>query len=103
MRHLGTATGVLNFVRQLSCAVAVAVFSTILLAAAGVSTNSEANWGRDLSLSLPSGLALSKAYEYLFLTAAFCLAMAFYNIMRMEERPLRSSVATAAPAAASAD
>jgi hypothetical protein len=101
MRHLGTVTGVLNFVRQLSCAVTVALFGTIMLAAAGVSTTGATGWGRGMTLALPNGLAMKDAYEYVFLAAAFCIAVAVYNLARMEERKLRSSVAsTAAPAAA---
>lgn len=99
-RHLGTVTGVLNFMRQLSCAITVAVFGTILLAAAGVSSGADAGWGRNLSLALPSGTAMAEAYQYVFLAAAACLAMSFYNLARMEERPLRSSVSTVAAASA---
>jgi EmrB/QacA subfamily drug resistance transporter len=90
-RHLGTVTGALNFMRQLACAITVAVFGTILLAAAGVSSGSAAGWSRNLSLSLPGGTAMAQAYEYVFLAAALCLALSVYNLSRMEERPLRSS------------
>jgi hypothetical protein len=91
-------------VRQLACAVAVAVFGTIMLAAAGVSTTGSAGWGRGMTLALPSGVAMKDAYEYVFFAAAFCIAIALFNLARMEERKLRSSVAsTTTPAASAAD
>jgi hypothetical protein len=36
---------------------------------------------------------LADAYGYVFLTAAACIAISLFNIIRMEERPLRSGIA----------
>jgi len=87
--QLGTATGAMNFFRQLAGAVIVAVFGAIVLGGAGTSgltletLAAQANGG---------GLAhgdLVQVFRWLFMAAAACLGLGLALLGVMEERPLR--------------
>ena len=81
--QLGTATGTLNFFRTLGGAIIVAIFGAIVLGGrpdgAGVTTL--------------EGLAsahgdLAPAFHWVFIAAAICLAIAFFSLLAVQERPL---------------
>jgi sugar phosphate permease len=81
--QLGTATGTLNFFRTLGGAIIVAVFGAFVLGSA-------ANGAGIITLE---GLAaahadLAPAFRAVFVAAAICLAIAFFSLLAVEERPL---------------
>jgi EmrB/QacA subfamily drug resistance transporter len=97
--QLGTATGTLNFFRQLGGAIVVAVFGAIVLGGSHVSGPvvlerlSEAG-GAATDLVLP--------FRFVFIAAASFLSAAFIAVLCIVERPLRGPAARpqSAPAAA---
>jgi MFS family permease len=86
--QLGTATGAMNFFRQLAGAIIVAGFGAIVLGGAGTS-------GLTLeALAAQGGAALAQAdlaqaFRWVFAAAAACLAAGLVLLAAMEERPLR--------------
>jgi EmrB/QacA subfamily drug resistance transporter len=84
--QLGTATGAMNFFRQLGSSIFVAVFGVILLGGAGNAT-----------LQSPDSIPLS-AFFYMFMATFLGFAVAFMFIVLMEEQPLRSGAKHAAEA-----
>jgi EmrB/QacA subfamily drug resistance transporter len=82
--ELGTATGAMNFFRQLGSALLVAVFGTILLNAGQVApaTTSEAG----------------DRFFVMFLATAIGFGISFVALLFMEEKPLRSAAKHAAEA-----
>ncbi len=87
LHQLGTATGTMNFFRQLGSAVTVAVFGA-LLNASGIS-EATLHAGAELA---PGG------FRPIFAATAIGFAVAFVFILWMKERPLRSSARQAAEA-----
>jgi EmrB/QacA subfamily drug resistance transporter len=85
--QLGTATGAMNFFRQLSGAVIVAGFGAIVLGGAGAT-------GLTLDMlavhagRLP-GADFAQVFRWVFAAAAACLAVGLGLLFAMEERPLR--------------
>jgi EmrB/QacA subfamily drug resistance transporter len=80
--QLGTATGTLNFFRTLGGAIIVAVFGAIVL-------GSTANGGIITLEGLAAAHAdLAPAFRAVFIAAAICLAIAFFSLLAVEERPL---------------
>jgi fucose permease len=81
--QLGTATGTLNFFRTLGGAIIVAVFGAIVLGggsdSAGLITLER--------LAAAHG-DLAPAFRAVFIAAAICLAVAFFSLLAVEERPL---------------
>ena len=87
LHQLGTATGTMNFFRQLGSAVTVAIFGA-LLNATGIS-----------EATLHAGAELSHGgFQSIFTATAIGFAIAFAFILWMKERPLRSSSRQAAEA-----
>jgi hypothetical protein len=88
--QLGTATGALNFVRQLGGAIIVAGFGAIVLG--GVNTG-----GKALTLEMLRGGAgligadFAIVFGWLFAASAALLAMGFVAVLAVEEKPLRSA------------
>jgi hypothetical protein len=86
--QLGTATGALNFARQLGGAIIVAAFGAIILG--GIDTG-----GRGLTLELLLGGGASAAADFaglfrlVFLAGAVFLAAGLVAVLLIEERPLR--------------
>ena len=85
--HTGTATGTLNFFRQLGGAIIVAVFGAIVLGALG-------NAGDAAALDMLAGVNRTGAdfaatFRWVFVVAAVFLAVACLAMMAVEERPLR--------------
>jgi EmrB/QacA subfamily drug resistance transporter len=87
LRELGTATGTMNFFRQLGSAVTVAIFGTLLNASGA----SEA--ALDASASVRPG-----SFEAIFAATTIGFAVAFLFILLMKEQPLRASARQAAEA-----
>jgi hypothetical protein len=85
---LGTATGALNFVRQLGGAITVAAFGAIVLG--GIDTG-----GRGLTLEMLRGGAgvasadLVAVFRWLFAAGAVLLAVGLVAVLAIEETPLR--------------
>src|SRR5215470_3997120 len=81
--QLGTATGTLNFFRTLGGAIIVAVFGAIVLGSgvdgAGIITLER--------LAAAHG-DLAPAFRWVFIAAVICLAIAFFSLLAVEERPL---------------
>jgi EmrB/QacA subfamily drug resistance transporter len=88
--QLGTATGAMNFFRQLAGAVIVAGFGAIVLGGAGTYgltlevLGAQAGHGADLAQA-----DLAQAFRWVFAAAAACLAAGLVLLAAMEERPLR--------------
>jgi MFS family permease len=85
--HTGTATGTLNFFRQLGGAFIVAVFGAIVLGALG-------NAGDAAALDMlaghnRAGVDFAATFRWVFVAAAVFLAIACLAMMAVEERPLR--------------
>ena len=84
-RHdLGTATAVSNFFRQVGGALLVALFGTLVFGATG---HGGADAGHSLARMDPAVLA--RAFSWLFLSVAGCVALASGLFAAMPERPLR--------------
>jgi MFS family permease len=86
--QLGTATGAMNFFRQLSGAVIVAGLGAIVLGGAGTAGLTlealAAHAGADLAR-----VDIAQAFRWVFVAAAACLAAGLVLLAVMEERPLR--------------
>jgi EmrB/QacA subfamily drug resistance transporter len=85
--HTGTATGTLNFFRQLGGAFIVAAFSAIVLRSLG-------NAGDAAALQMlagvnRAGVDFAATFRWVFAAAAVFLAVACLAMMAVEERPLR--------------
>jgi EmrB/QacA subfamily drug resistance transporter len=95
--QLGTATGTLNFFRQLGGAIVVAVFGAIVLG--GFDVHAAAVLER---LSDAGGPAADFAnlFRWVFIAAASFLAAALVAVAFIAERPLRGPAAQPQPAAA---
>jgi MFS family permease len=86
--QLGTATGALNFARQLGGAIIVAAFGTIVLG--GIDTG-----GHGLTLEMlrggahAAGADFAQLFGWLFAAGAVFLAAGLVAVLVIEERPLR--------------
>lgn len=93
-RHMGIATGSLNFFRSLGSALTVALLGAIVLggigASGGVSVEALAR-----TASEP---ALAYAFRFVFLAAMLILCFGLAFLIGMEEKPLRGPAKEAAPA-----
>ena len=87
LHQLGTATGTMNFFRQLASAVTVAIFGA-LLNASGISEAALHSVA-----SVPAG-----GFTPIFAATAIGFVIAFVFILWMKERPLRSAARQAAEA-----
>jgi EmrB/QacA subfamily drug resistance transporter len=85
LHQLGTATGMLNFFRLLGGAIIVALFGAIVLGA----VDARGGMAALDSLQGRAGADFSAAFRWVFVAAAFCLAIALAFVLPVEERPLR--------------
>jgi EmrB/QacA subfamily drug resistance transporter len=88
--QLGTATGAMNFFRQLAGAVIVAAFGAIVLGGAGPAGLTLETLAAQTSGG--AGLAqadLAHVFRWVFAAAAACLGVGLVMLAVMEERPLR--------------
>jgi len=86
--QLGTATGAMNFFRQLAGAIIVAGFGAIVLGGAGTSGLTLEVLGTQAGAALAQA-DLAQAFRWVFAAAAACLAAGLVLLAVMEERPLR--------------
>jgi len=90
-QQLGTATGALNFARQLGGTIIVAAFGTILLG--GIDTGA----GHGLTLEMlrggsgASGAGMASVFRWMFATGVIFLVLGLVAVLAIEERPLRGS------------
>jgi MFS family permease len=91
--QLGTATGVVNFVRALASALMVALYGAILFGGMGrvAGVTLEALAGRNTE-------AFVDHFQWIFAAASLSLALSFLLLLLMEERPLRTGQPQAVPA-----
>ena len=95
--QVGIAMGALNFFRALASAFAVAVMGAILLAGLGVTPQRGAAVSVVTSTMSASGADAAHVFRWVFASAWIFLAIALVALMRMEERPLRSTPAGSEP------
>jgi len=87
-QQLGTATGALNFARQLGGAFIVAAFGTILLGGIDIG-------GHGLTLEMlrggtgTVGADMASVFRWMFAAGAGFLALGLVAVLAIEERPLR--------------
>jgi hypothetical protein len=87
MHQLGTATGAMNFFRQLAGAIIVALFGAIVLGGVGSSGVTV-----EAFASHASGVAqtdLAHVFQWVFAVAAGWVGLGLLLLTVMEERPLR--------------
>jgi EmrB/QacA subfamily drug resistance transporter len=85
--HTGTATGTLNFFRQLGGAIVVAAFGAIVLGALGGAGDTAAL--EMLAGVNRTGVDFAATFRWVFIAAAIFLGLAMLGMMAVEERPLR--------------
>jgi EmrB/QacA subfamily drug resistance transporter len=85
--HTGTATGTLNFFRQLGGAIIVAAFGAIVLGALGGAGDAAAL--ETLAGANRTGVDFAATFRWVFIAAATFLGLAMLAMMAVEERPLR--------------
>ncbi|MDB5648497.1 MAG: major facilitator superfamily 1, partial [Hyphomicrobiales bacterium] len=88
--ELGTTMALLNFLRQLGSAFAVAAFGTILIALTAGSATGAAH-ELLLKQSGQDPVALATGFRILFLISGAALAISLTFLLRMDERPLRDA------------
>jgi len=93
--QLGTATGALNFCRQLGSTIIVAAFGAILIG--GIDSG-----GAGLTLDMLRGGAaradLAPLFRVVFVAGGVLLLIGLIAVWAIEERPLRGPARQAAPA-----
>lgn len=89
LNHLGVATAILAFLRQLGSAIGVAVLGAVLLHGTGMSLVEGA--GVSLLDRAGGSAGLANAFASVFIGAAVCALAALVCILLMEEKPLRST------------
>jgi len=87
LHQLGTATGTLNFFRQLGGAIIVAVFAAIVFG--GIEAGEGARTLDQLSGGGVAQADFAALFRWVFIAAAVLLAAAFIAVLAIEERPLR--------------
>jgi len=89
--QLGIAVGSMNFSRNLFATILIALLGAIVLATTtAIEPASPGEFGGALS---PAAEQAAAAFSRVFFTVAACLAISFAALVRIEERPLRGSVA----------
>jgi hypothetical protein len=89
--QLGTATGVVNFVRALASALLVALYGAFLFG--GVGAEIGGAHGVTLEALAAAGhnaASLAGHFRWIFAAAAMCLSVSWLLLIAMEERPLRA-------------
>jgi EmrB/QacA subfamily drug resistance transporter len=95
--QVGTATGTLNFFRQLGGAIVVAVFGAILLGGLDIHAGGATVLER-LSPAGGSSEEFATLFRLVFIAAACFLAAAFVAVLCIAERPLRGPAMRPQPA-----
>jgi hypothetical protein len=99
--QLGTATGTLNFFRQLGGAIVVAVFGAIVLGGFDVHASGTMVLERLSGAGGPANFAI--LFRWVFIAAASFLAASFVAVLCIVERPLRGPAVRSQSAAAAAE
>jgi energy-converting hydrogenase Eha subunit E len=90
--QFGTATGTLNFFRQLGSALIVAGFGAIVLAGVGAAVHDPVTLKR---LTTEAGaIGVATVFHWVFRAAAAALAVGLAFLFAMEELPLRDTIKT---------
>ncbi len=85
-RNLGSATAVMQFARQIGCALIVALLGALVMGAGAVALEAEA--------ATPQAIeALRSAFREVFAVTTICVGFALFFLARMEEKPLRDAPA----------
>ena len=88
--QVGTATGVMNFFRALTSALAVAVVGAIILSGLGHTGGEGAGRAADVLAQMDAnGEGLAGIYRWVFVACALFLMASIFALIMMEERPLR--------------
>jgi hypothetical protein len=90
--QLGTATGALNFARQLGGAIIVAAFATIVLGgidSGGHGLTLDMLRGGGLGAGGPLTQDFTSVFRWLFAAGAVFLGLGMIAVAAIEERPLR--------------
>ncbi len=95
--QFGTATGTLNFFRQLGGAIIVAVFVAIVLGGGGIAGGEPAA-GAGGAASAANPAHFAPLFRWVFIAAAAFLFVALVAIVLVEERPLRGPATQVADA-----
>ena len=89
--QLGIGVGSMNFSRNLFATMLIALLGAIVVGATGtIEPASPGEFGGALS---PAAEQAATAFSRVFFTVAACLAISLMALVRIEERPLRGSVA----------
>ena len=104
IRNLGSATAVMQFVRQIGCALIVALLGALVMGD-GASLDAARNIGGatlDSAARNIGGAAalegLGASFHLVFIVIAICLGASLLFLVRMEEKPLRETPAAPRPA-----
>jgi MFS family permease len=97
VRHLGTATGTMNFFRALASTLAVAIMGAILLGHLGATLQRGSVGIEVLTQATGGPFNMAGVFRWLFAAADIFLALALAAVLLMEERPLRSEASAHVP------
>jgi EmrB/QacA subfamily drug resistance transporter len=84
-RDLGAATAVMQFVRQMGCALIVALLGALVMGAGATALEGE-------TVSPEAVEALRTAFRHVFAAIGLCIGLSLLFLVRMEEKPLRTTV-----------
>ncbi len=85
-RNLGSATAVMQFSRQIGCALIVALLGALVMGAGAAALEADA-------VSPQAIEALRSAFRQVFAVTTICVGISLFFLARMEEKPLRSAPA----------
>jgi MFS family permease len=89
--QLGTATGVVNFVRSLASALLVALYGAFLFGGVGVEGGGAHGVTLEaLAAAGHNAVSLAEHFRWVFGAAVVCLCISWLLLVAMEERPLRA-------------
>ena len=98
IRNLGSATAVMQFVRQIGCALIVALLGALVMGD-GASIDAARNTGGATLGGAAAALdGLGASFHLVFIVIAICLGASLLFLVRMEEKPLRETPAAPRPA-----
>jgi len=98
IRNLGSATAVMQFVRQIGCALIVALLGALVMGD-GASLDAARNIGGARHINGAAALeGLGASFHLVFIVIAICLGASLLFLVRMEEKPLRETPAAPRPA-----
>ena len=98
IRNLGSATAVMQFVRQIGCALIVALLGALVMGD-GASLDAARNIGGARHINGAAALeGIGASFHLVFIVIAICLGASLLFLVRMEEKPLRETPAAPRPA-----